>query len=149
MKFTKHWLQELINIDLTTEKLAEQLTMVGLEVDSIKTVADDFHGVVVGEILEVKPHPNADKLTVCQVNVGAAEPVLNIVCGAKNVRPKLKVPVALVGAELPNNFKIKSRTLKQEPGFFAVSIIRYSKSYVRVKLKPYKFRSCTPLSPAQ
>src|SRR3990170_6572654 len=101
MKFTKHWLQELINIDLTTEKLAEQLTMVGLEVDSIKTVAGDFHGVVVGEILEVKPHPNADKLTVCQVSVGvgAAEPVLNIVCGAKNVRPKLKVPVALVGAE--------------------------------------------------
>ena len=112
MKFTKHWLQELINIDLTTEKLAEQLTMVGLEVDSIKTVAGDFHGVVVGEILEVKPHPNADKLTVCQVNVGAAEPVLNIVCGAKNVRPKLKVPVALVGAELPNNFKIKSSKLR-------------------------------------
>ena len=111
MKFTKNWLQELINIDLTTEKLAEQLTMVGLEVDSIKPVAGDFHGVVVGEVLEVTSHPNADKLSVCQVSVGAAEP-LNIVCGAKNVRAKLKVPVALVGAELPNNFKIKNSKLR-------------------------------------
>src|SRR4030067_2874855 len=111
MKFTKNWLNELINIDLTTEKLAEKLTMVGLEVDSIKPVAGDFHGVVVGEVLEVTSHPNADKLSVCQVSVGAAEP-LNIVCGAKNVRAKLKVPVALVGAELPNNFKIKNSKLR-------------------------------------
>src|SRR3972149_1909986 len=111
MKFTKNWLQELINIDLTTEKLAEQLTMVGLEIDSIKPVAGDFHGVVVGEVLEVASHPNADKLSVCQVSVGAAEP-LNIVCGAKNVRAKLKIPVALVGAQLPNNFKIKNSKLR-------------------------------------
>lgn len=111
MKFSKAWLNELIDFEIDAAKLAEQLTMVGLEVAEVKPVAGDFSGVVVGEILEVNPHPNADKLTVCQVNIGESEP-LTIVCGAANVRPKLKIPVAVVGALLPNNFKIKQAKLR-------------------------------------
>jgi phenylalanyl-tRNA synthetase beta chain len=111
MKFSKAWLNELIGFEIDAAKLAEQLTMVGLEVAEVKPVAPDFSGVVVGEILEVNQHPNADKLTVCQVNIGESEP-LTIVCGAANVRPKLKIPVAVVGAVLPNNFKIKKTKLR-------------------------------------
>lgn len=113
MKFSKLWLKELIGVDIATEKLAEQLTMAGLEVAAIKPVAPEFHGVVVGEVLEVTPHPNADKLKVCQVDIGDAGGIkLNIVCGAPNVRPKLKVPVALVGAKLPDELKIKRSKLR-------------------------------------
>ncbi len=112
MKFSKTWLQKLIKINIDTEKLVEQLTMVGLEVAAVEPVAPKFHGVVVGEVLEVSPHPNADKLTVCTVNAGAPNDKLTIVCGAKNVRSKLKVPVALVGAELPGDFKIKQAKLR-------------------------------------
>ncbi len=112
MKFSKSWLRELINIDLETSKLTEQLTMAGLEVAAVAPVAPYFHGVFVGEILAVNPHPNADKLTVCTVNAGAGYESLIIVCGAKNVRPNLKVPVALIGAELPGDFKIKSAKLR-------------------------------------
>ena len=111
MKFSKAWLNELIDFEINAAKLAEQLTMVGLEVTEVKPVAGDFSGVVVGEILEVNSHPNADKLTVCRVNIGESEP-LTIVCGAANVRPKLKIPVAIVGALLPNNFKIKQAKLR-------------------------------------
>ncbi|MDD1475078.1 phenylalanine--tRNA ligase subunit beta, partial [Dolichospermum sp. ST_sed4] len=111
MKFSIAWLKELIGIEISTEKLTQQLTMVGLEVASTKPVAGDFHGVVVGEILEVNSHPNADQLTVCHVNIGESEPVV-IVCGAVNVRPKLRVPVAVVGAKLPNNFNILKTKLR-------------------------------------
>ena len=111
MKFSKAWLSELLNFEIDTAKLAEQLTMVGLEVAEVKPVAGDFCGVIVGEIIEVSSHPNADKLTVCRVNVGESEPLI-IVCGAANVRPKLKIPVAVVGAILPNNFKIKKAKLR-------------------------------------
>ncbi|MBU0744339.1 MAG: phenylalanine--tRNA ligase subunit beta [Gammaproteobacteria bacterium] len=116
MKFNKLWLKEIIDIDIDTVKLAEQLTMAGLEVDSIEPVAPNFYGVVVGEVLEVTPHPNADKLTVCKVNIGATEN-LDIVCGALNVREKIKVPVAVVGAELPNDFKIKKAKLRGVDSF--------------------------------
>ncbi|CAL7963904.1 phenylalanine--tRNA ligase subunit beta [Gammaproteobacteria bacterium] len=111
MKFSKSWLSELLNFEICAAKLAEQLTMVGLEVAEVKPVAGDFCGVVVGVILEVNQHPNADKLTVCSVNIGESEP-LTIVCGAANVRPKLKIPVAVIGAILPNNFKIKKARLR-------------------------------------
>jgi len=111
MKFSKSWLSEILNLELDTTKLAEQLTMVGLEVDSVQPVAGDFHGVVVGEIQETNSHPNADKLTVCLVNIGESD-ALTIVCGAKNVRPGLKVPVATVGAELGEGFKIKKAKLR-------------------------------------
>ncbi|EKE01415.1 MAG: hypothetical protein ACD_21C00140G0003 [uncultured bacterium] len=111
MKFSKSWLSELINLEIDTAKLAEQLTMLGLEVAEVKSIAKDFRGVIIGEILEVNPHPNADKLTVCRVNVGESEP-LTIVCGATNVKPRLKVPVAIVGAELASDFKIKQAKLR-------------------------------------
>lgn len=113
MKFSRLWLQELTNLNLTTTQLAEQLTMLGLEVASTSVVASNFHGVVVGQILEVSPHPNADKLTICTVCVGGeADTNLSIVCGASNVRSKLKVPVAVLGAELPGGFKIKKAKLR-------------------------------------
>lgn len=111
MKFSKLWLDELTGADIETEQLSEQLTMVGLEVAEIRSVADKFTGVVVGKVLHVDRHPNADKLTICQIDVGGPDN-LSIVCGAKNVRVGIKVPVALVGAELPNDFKIKPAKLR-------------------------------------
>ena len=99
MKFSEQWLREWVNPAISTDELAHQLTMAGLEVEAVEPVAGDFSKVVVGEVLKVEPHPDADKLRVCQVNVGAKES-LNIVCGAANVRKGLRAPVALVGAVL-------------------------------------------------
>ncbi|MDH5349519.1 MAG: phenylalanine--tRNA ligase subunit beta [Betaproteobacteria bacterium] len=95
----EHWLRSFCDPSLTTEKLAHLLTMSGLEVESIAAAAPAFRGVVVGEILEVARHPNADKLTLCTVRAGRER--LRVVCGAPNVRKGMKVPVARVGAELP------------------------------------------------
>ncbi len=114
MKFSEAWLRQWVNPSENTEQLAEQLTMLGLEVDSIQKIAGDFTGVVIGEVLDCKQHPNADKLRVCQVNVGAAEP-LPIVCGAANVRTGLKVALATAGAVLPGNMKIAKTKLRGEP----------------------------------
>ncbi|MDB5885676.1 MAG: phenylalanyl-tRNA synthetase beta subunit [Polaromonas sp.] len=100
MQFPESWLREFCNPPLTTEQLAETLTMAGLEVEELKPVAPPFTQVVVGEIIEVVQHPNADRLRVCQVDVGQASR-LTIVCGAPNARVGIKVPCALVGAELP------------------------------------------------
>ena len=116
MKFSEQWLREWVNPEISTEELAEQLTMAGLEVDAIEPVAPAFEGVVIGEVLKVEPHPDADKLRVCQVNVGADEP-LSIVCGAANVREGLHVPTALIGAILPGNFKIKKSKLRGVTSF--------------------------------
>lgn len=114
MKFSEQWLREWINPDISTDELSHQLTMAGLEVDAIEPVAAEFTKVVVGEVLSVEKHPDADKLNVCQVNVGDDEP-LNIVCGASNVRKGLRVPTALVGAVLPGDFKIKKSKLRGVP----------------------------------
>jgi phenylalanyl-tRNA synthetase beta chain len=114
MKFSEQWLREWINPDISTDVLSHQLTMAGLEVDAIEPVAAEFTHVVVGEVLSVEKHPDADKLNVCQVNVGDNE-ALNIVCGAANVRAGLRVPVALVGAVLPGDFKIKKSKLRGVP----------------------------------
>ncbi|CAM3658538.1 phenylalanine--tRNA ligase subunit beta [Roseateles saccharophilus] len=100
MQFPESWLREFCNPPLSTEKLAELLTMSGMEVEELRPVAPPFHGIVVAEILEAEQHPNADKLRVCKVNAGGAEP-LQIVCGAPNARAGIKVPLATVGAELP------------------------------------------------
>ncbi len=100
MQFPESWLREFCNPPLTTEKLAETLTMAGLEVEELKPVAPPCTRIVVGEIMEAFKHPNADKLRVCQVDVGQGA-LLNIVCGAPNARVGIKVPCALVGAELP------------------------------------------------
>ena len=100
MQFPESWLREFCNPPLDTAALAELLTMAGMEVEELRPAAPPFKGVVVGEVLSVERHPDADRLNVCQVNVGAAAP-LNIVCGAPNVRVGIKVPCATVGAELP------------------------------------------------
>ena len=100
MQFPESWLREFCNPPLSTEQLAQTLTMAGLEVEELKPVAPPFNRIVVGEIKAAAQHPNADRLHVCQVDVGQAE-LLTIVCGAPNARVGIKVPVALVGAELP------------------------------------------------
>lgn len=113
MQISEAWLRELVNPSVTTEELVEQLTMAGLEVDSVEPAAAEFSGVVVGEVVAMEQHSNADKLRVCQVAVGETEP-LQIVCGASNVRVGLKIPAALVGAVLPGDFKIKKSKLRGE-----------------------------------
>jgi phenylalanyl-tRNA synthetase beta chain len=100
MQFPESWLREFCNPPLSTEALAETLTMAGLEVEELKPVAPPFSKIVVGEIREAAQHPDADRLRVCQVDVGQGA-LLNIVCGAPNARVGIKVPCALVGAELP------------------------------------------------
>jgi phenylalanyl-tRNA synthetase beta chain len=111
MQISEAWLREYVNPPISTEELVAQLTMAGLEVDSVAPAGAVFSGVVVGEVLSTQQHPNADKLKVCLVNVGEKES-LQIVCGASNVRPGLKVPAALVGAVLPGDFKIKLSKLR-------------------------------------
>jgi phenylalanyl-tRNA synthetase beta chain len=101
MKISEQWLRQWVNPANTSEQLAEQLTMAGLEIDDRYAVARPFSGVVVGEVISVEPHPDADKLRVTQVNIGSGEP-LQIVCGAPNVRIGMKAPVATVGAVLPS-----------------------------------------------
>ncbi|CAN7388505.1 phenylalanine--tRNA ligase subunit beta [Caballeronia sp. LjRoot31] len=100
MQFPESWLRTFVDPKLSTDELSHALTMAGLEVESLAPVAPPTTKIVVGQVLEVAKHPNADKLNVCQVDAGTGE-TLNIVCGAPNVSPGIKVPVALVGAELP------------------------------------------------
>ncbi|MDR3369939.1 phenylalanine--tRNA ligase subunit beta [Rhodoferax sp.] len=100
MQFPESWLREFCNPPLTTAQLSETLTMAGLEVEELNPVAPPFHGIVVGEIKDAVQHPNADRLRVCQVDVGQPA-LLTIVCGAPNARVGIKVPCAMVGAELP------------------------------------------------
>ncbi|HEY0634469.1 MAG TPA: phenylalanine--tRNA ligase subunit beta, partial [Gammaproteobacteria bacterium] len=116
MKFSEQWLREWVNPAISSEELSAQLTMAGLEVDAMAPVAPAFSGVVVGEVVSVVQHPDADKLRVCQVNVGSGE-LLTIVCGASNVRAGLHVPAAVVGAELPGDFKIKKAKLRGVESF--------------------------------
>lgn len=114
MLVNEAWLKEFVDYSIPTEQLTEQLTMAGLEVDSVEPAAADFSGVLVGEVLSVIAHPNADKLRLCKVSIGEVEP-LDIVCGASNVRVSLRIPVAIVGAVLPGDFKIKPSKLRGEP----------------------------------
>jgi phenylalanyl-tRNA synthetase beta chain len=100
MQFPESWLREFCDPPMPAAQLAETLTMAGLEVEGLDPVAPPFSGVVVGEITRIEPHPDAERLRVCQVDVGAGAP-LGIVCGAPNARVGLRVPCALVGAELP------------------------------------------------
>jgi phenylalanyl-tRNA synthetase beta chain len=100
MQFPESWLREFCNPDLSNQQLADTLTMAGLEVEELQQVAPPFTKIVVGEIKEAVQHPNADRLRVCQVDVGQGS-LLNIVCGAPNARVGIRVPCAMVGAELP------------------------------------------------
>ncbi|MBL8329903.1 MAG: phenylalanine--tRNA ligase subunit beta [Rubrivivax sp.] len=103
MQFPESWLREFCNPPLGTQELADLLTMSGMEVEELRPVAPPFSGIVVAEIVTAEQHPNADKLRVCQVNAGMHAPqgLLQIVCGAPNARAGIRVPLALVGAELP------------------------------------------------
>jgi len=100
MQFSESWLRTFCNPAMGTAELAETLTMAGLEVEELQAVAPPFTHIVVGEIKEAEQHPNADRLRVCKVDVGQTE-LLNIVCGAPNARVGIRIPCALVGAELP------------------------------------------------
>jgi len=111
MKIVESWLREWINPPLTIHQIAEQLTMAGLEVAGVQAVTAGFQNVMVGEVIAVQPHPDADRLSLCQVDIGTDQS-LSIVCGASNVRVGLKAPVAVIGAELPNNFVIKKAKLR-------------------------------------
>ncbi|MBB3232987.1 phenylalanine--tRNA ligase subunit beta [Halomonas stenophila] len=111
MKFSEQWLREWVSPALATQALADQITMAGLEVDAIEPVASVFEGVVVAEVVAKAPHPDADKLSVCQVDDGSGEPV-PVVCGAPNVAEGQRVPFARVGGVLPGDFKIKKARLR-------------------------------------
>ena len=111
MKFSESWLRTWVNPKITTQELADQLTMAGLEVDAVEPVAGEFSGVIVGQIVKAEQHPNADKLRVCQV-LGADSQQFTVVCGAPNAREGLKVPFAMLGAVLPGDFKIKLAKLR-------------------------------------
>ncbi len=111
MQFSEQWLRSYVDPPYSSDELAERLTMAGLEVESNEPVAPSFSGVVVSEVTRVVQHPNAAKLTVCEVEVGAGE-ILSIVCGASNVAPGIKVPCALVGATLPGGAQISATALR-------------------------------------
>lgn len=111
MKVSESWLREWVSPNISTEELVEQLTMAGLEVDALEAAAGDFSKVVVGEIVSIEQHPDADKLRVCQV-AGGEEELTQVVCGAPNARAGIKIPFALVGAKLPGDFKIKKAKLR-------------------------------------
>ncbi|MBL4822079.1 MAG: phenylalanine--tRNA ligase subunit beta [Colwellia sp.] len=119
MKFSESWLREWVNPALSSDELAHQITMAGLEVDGVDPVAGEFTSVIVGEVVECGPHPDADKLQVTKISLGDYSSanvekgeLVDIVCGAKNCRLGLKVAVATVGAVLPGDFKIKKAKLR-------------------------------------
>jgi len=110
LKISESWIREWVNPEIGTDELVARLTMAGLEVDGLEPVAKPFKGVVVGEILSVEPHPDADKLRVCEVDDGKER--LQIVCGASNARVGVRVPLARIGAQLPGDFEIKKAKLR-------------------------------------
>ncbi len=106
MRVPLGWLREFVDVDLEPERLAERLTLLGMEVKGIDRWGADWRNVVVGELLAVEPHPRADRLSLTRVRVGDGEP-LDIVCGATNIAPGQRVPVALPGAVLPGDRRIE------------------------------------------
>jgi phenylalanyl-tRNA synthetase beta chain len=120
MKFSEQWLREWVQPEASTQELVDQITMAGLEVDDVEAVASDFSGVVVGQVVSREQHPDADKLSLCQVTDG--NETFQIVCGAANVREGLKIPFAKIGASLPGAeadkpFKIKKAKLRGVESF--------------------------------
>jgi phenylalanyl-tRNA synthetase beta chain len=110
MKFSEQWLRGWVSPQASRDELVARLSMAGLEVDSVTLAAGEFSGVIVGEVLATEQHPDADKLRVCQVSDGSE--TFQVVCGAPNVRPGLKIPFAKIGALLPGDFKIKKAKLR-------------------------------------
>ena len=115
MKFSEQWLRGWVNPQVSRDELVARLSMAGLEVDSVTPAAGQFSGIVVGEILSTEQHADADKLRVCQVSSG--QETFQVVCGAPNARPGIKIPFAMIGAELPGDFKIKKAKLRGVESF--------------------------------
>ncbi|MBL7004182.1 MAG: phenylalanine--tRNA ligase subunit beta [Gammaproteobacteria bacterium] len=115
MKLSENWLRQWVNPELSTEALVEQLTMAGLEVDSVEAVAENLDKIVIAELVSLEKHPDADKLNLCKVNDGSGEPV-QVICGAKNVKLGMKVVFAQVGAQL-SGIKIKKAKLRGVESF--------------------------------
>ena len=111
MKFSEQWLREWVNPQVSTGELVELLTMAGLEVDSVEPLGEGLDALLVGEVVAVEAHPDADKLRVCRVNIGQGEP-LQVVCGAPNVRAGGHYPLAPVGATMPGGMKISKSKLR-------------------------------------
>src|SRR5690554_48332 len=117
MKVSESWLREWLNPEVSVAQLTEQLTMAGIEVDATEPVAGAFTGVVVGEIVSIEQHPDADKLRVCQVAGHPHGGLVQVVCGAPNAQAGLKAPFATVGAQLPGDFRIKKAKLRGVESF--------------------------------
>ena len=116
MKFSENWLRTLVDVPATRAELEHRLTMCGLEVESVEVLGGSLAGVLIGEISVAEQHPNADRLRVCQVNIGTDTP-LHIVCGAPNARVGLRAPVATVGSVLPGGLQIKAAKLRGVESF--------------------------------
>ena len=113
MNVTLNWLKNYIDFEFSPSELADRLTMLGIEVESIKQLGAELEDVVVGSVTSIQPHPNADKLVLCQVDIGETEE-LQIVCGAPNAREGMLAPVATIGATLPIGLTIKRAKLRGE-----------------------------------
>jgi phenylalanyl-tRNA synthetase beta chain len=111
MKFSEKWLRDLVNPPLDTSELSHRLTMIGHEVDAVESYGDGLDCVVVAEVVDVKKHPDADRLSVCQVSVGTDESV-EVVCGAPNVTKGMKSPFAPVGVSLPNGVTLRRSKIR-------------------------------------
>ena len=111
MKISLKWLREYVDVDWGVEEFVERLTMAGLEAESVEDLGTALSGIVIGKVLEREPHPNADRLSVCRVDAGEAEP-RTIVCGAPNVTAGQTVPVVLPGSQLPDGTKIGKAKLR-------------------------------------
>lgn len=111
MKFSENWLREWVSIPVSREELLHRLTMAGLEVESVQSLGENLNSVLIGHIISIEAHPNADRLRICKVQIGENH-ILQIVCGAMNARAGLKAPLAMIGANLPNGFTIKAATVR-------------------------------------
>jgi phenylalanyl-tRNA synthetase beta chain len=110
MKFTLNWLKEYVDLDMPVETLADKLTMLGLEVDSVDELYQELESIKVAKIISVRPHPDADRLSLCDVTVG--EETFQVVCGAPNARPELLTAIALPGVILSEGFKVKKAAIR-------------------------------------
>ncbi len=111
MNISLNWLKEYVDIDVSVDELAHQMTMLGLEIEAVHALGEEIQNVFVGQITAIEPHPDADKLVVCKNDIGGEEP-LTIVCGAKNMKVGDRVPTAVIGATLPGGFKIGRRKMR-------------------------------------
>ena len=112
MKASLQWLKEYVPIDMKPEELGDLLTMAGLEIEGMETIGEGFDQIIVSRILEVRPHPNADRLSLCMVDTG--KDTIQVVCGAPNVEAGVFSPLALPGAKLPGGGVIKKGRIRGE-----------------------------------